>query len=77
MLPKIKRSIFKLITDQEDELSLRKSYDGKPSIELSKDSGCLWIFRYDCIVSVQYPQFALTVQPDGCIELDTFVCDQH
>ena len=52
MLPKIKRSLFKLITEQFDELNLNENNDGKPTIEFSMISGCLWMFRYDCIVSV-------------------------
>jgi len=53
MLPKIKRSLFKLLTQEFDELNLNENNnDGKPSLEFSAISGCLWMFRYDCIVSV-------------------------
>jgi hypothetical protein len=50
MLPKLKRSYFKLIAG-DAELAFRETYNGKPALELST-RGSLWIFRYDCIVAV-------------------------
>lgn len=74
MLPKIKRSYFKLVTDTQQELSLREGYNGAPSLELAT-RGSLWIFRYDCIVAVSHPQYAISVCPDGIIELEHFTCE--
>ena len=62
MLSKIKRSYFKLkSTDNQLELTFREAYNGQPTIEFSSN-GSLWIYRYDCIVPVQHPQYAITVE---------------
>lgn len=53
MLEKIKRSLFRIINDSAEELGVASNTDNF-DIEFTS-LGSLWLFRYDCIVSADYP----------------------
>ena len=60
MLEEIKRSLFKICDDKHQELSFDFETDTTKSYLVFESRGTLWFFRYDCIVSSDYPQQALT-----------------
>ena len=61
MLDLIKRSLFKIINEQGEELSLQPNNQQGLDLEFTS-LGSLWLFRYDCIVSAEFPQMALTLR---------------
>jgi len=60
MLEEIKRSLFKICDGQLQELSFDFPTGTSNSNLVFESRGTLWFFRYDCIVSSDYPQQALT-----------------
>ena len=54
MLDLIKRSLFKILNDQGDELNVVENGKNEFGLEFTS-LGSLWFLRYDCIVAAEFP----------------------